>query len=391
LTTFDVYYLSITATTTTHKQEILSMLPLQRIRRRSSSISQSRSSGSSTRSPPKKSCIKRRESHRSKKDASATTSKQHRVQFASTNFDTNQQGTKDSILIIPSRHNLTRKQRTKLWYTEDDLRAIAYEIRDIISQMVGMTTDDEEEGIEEDAFIDVDPQLPTTSGASITSTSSSNRSSSSSKRSTVTAEDCCVVDFAPSSRGLESLTPVGARQKKILILDGMCAVFLEQERQRQQNTYNPHLIRNAYVAYSSEAAQAAAALGLRDQRVAFEVQQEEDDNSDLELSRFLYEEGVDDDTHHSSETKKVLSSVGGGSGSGDPDVDEYHPVAYFDRFSIASTAETDNSTDLQPHFTDEEKVISNDGAGGRAAHNNHHGGRKQRSIVKRLLTGSHFR
>jgi hypothetical protein len=260
--------------------------------------------------------------------------------------------------------------------------------------MVGMTTDDpaeEDEVAEQDAFIDIDPLLPSTSGASIASTTSSKRSSSSnrsssSSRSNVSAEDCCVVDFAPSARGLESFTPVGARQKKILILDGMCSVFLEQERQRQQYTYyNADLIRNAYVAYSYEAAHAAATLGLQDQRISLEIQQEEADGSDdLELSRLMSEEDVDDDTNDSS--KKVHSSVGGDIGSGDPDVDNYHPVSYFERVSIASTAETDHSTDLQPHS-------SNDGAsGGRAAHNHHHrGGRKRRSIVKRLLTGSHFR
>jgi hypothetical protein len=197
-----------------------------------------------------------------------------------------------------------------------------------------------------------------------------------------------VVEFAPSARGLESFTPVGSRQKKILILDGMCTVFLEQERQRQQNTYyNADLIRNAYVAYSYEAAHAAATLGLQDQRISLEIQQEEADGSDdLELSRLMSEEDVDDDTNDSS--KKVHSSVGGDIGSGDPDGDDYRPVEYFERMSIASTAETDHSTDLPPHS-------SNDGvSGGRAAHNHyhhHHGGRKRRSIVKRLLTGSHFR
>lgn len=69
-----------------------------------------------------------------------------------------------------------------------------------------------------------------------------------------------------TTRGLESRTLEGAEHKKISILDGLCAVLLEQERQRQKDEVNEERIREAYLQYTQVPAMAALKQGKLDAR-----------------------------------------------------------------------------------------------------------------------------
>jgi hypothetical protein len=70
-----------------------------------------------------------------------------------------------------------------------------------------------------------------------------------------------------TTRGLESKTLEGAEHKKISILDGLCAVLLEQERQRQKDVVDEERIREAYLLYTQVPAMAALKQGKLDSRV----------------------------------------------------------------------------------------------------------------------------
>jgi hypothetical protein len=70
-----------------------------------------------------------------------------------------------------------------------------------------------------------------------------------------------------TTRGLECKTLEGAEQKKIATLDGLCAVLLEQERQKQKNVVDEERIRQAYLAYTQVPAMAALKQGRLDARI----------------------------------------------------------------------------------------------------------------------------
>ena len=74
-----------------------------------------------------------------------------------------------------------------------------------------------------------------------------------------------------TTRGLESKTLEGAEHKKISILDGLCAVLLEQERQRQKDVVDEEKIREAYLAYTQVPAMIALKQGKLDSRAADNV------------------------------------------------------------------------------------------------------------------------
>ncbi|KAG7370230.1 hypothetical protein IV203_027976 [Nitzschia inconspicua] len=70
-----------------------------------------------------------------------------------------------------------------------------------------------------------------------------------------------------TTRGLEFKTLEGAEQKKIATLDGLCAVLLEQERQKQKHVVDEERIRQAYLAYTQVPAMAAVNQARRDARI----------------------------------------------------------------------------------------------------------------------------
>ena len=71
-----------------------------------------------------------------------------------------------------------------------------------------------------------------------------------------------------TTRGLECKTLEGAEHKKISILDGLCAVLLEQERQRQKDVVDEEKIREAYLAYTQVPAMMALKQGKLDSKSA---------------------------------------------------------------------------------------------------------------------------
>jgi hypothetical protein len=73
-----------------------------------------------------------------------------------------------------------------------------------------------------------------------------------------------VETLSSTTRGLECKTLEGAEQKKIATLDGLCAVLLEQERQKQKNMVDEERIRQAYLAYTQVPAMAALKQGRLD-------------------------------------------------------------------------------------------------------------------------------
>jgi hypothetical protein len=73
-----------------------------------------------------------------------------------------------------------------------------------------------------------------------------------------------------TTRGLECKTLEGAEQKKIATLDGLCAVLLEQERQKQKNVFDDERIRQAYVAYTQVPAMSALKQGRLDAAQCYE-------------------------------------------------------------------------------------------------------------------------
>jgi hypothetical protein len=205
------------------------------------------------------------------------------------------------------------------------------------------------------------------------------------------------------------------------MLDGMCAVFLEQERQRQQKTYpNPDLIRAAYLMYTVDAAMSAASLGLQDRRYVEEhVYHDDDADNSGDLLHLqvrkrrslveVEEDGSEDGTDASDKKIAVAYLAAAAAAAEDAvDVDDLRdaqdPLDYLERMSIASTAETDHTVD-KDGTTDVAPASSVSSSGRRprrttgtavgVAH--FHGtvgssrNRQRRSIVKRLLTGSHFR
>jgi hypothetical protein len=76
------------------------------------------------------------------------------------------------------------------------------------------------------------------------------------------------------TRGLEFKTEKGAMNKKIAILDGICAVLLEQENQRQEGIHDARRIRKHYIEMNEVYVRAAAEQGSRDSRHAEEEEDE---------------------------------------------------------------------------------------------------------------------
>mmetsp|Transcript_14497 Transcript_14497/g.23535 ORF Transcript_14497/g.23535 Transcript_14497/m.23535 type:complete len:365 (+) Transcript_14497:167-1261(+) len=287
---------------------------------------------------------------RTKRTASSQTKKKKQVSFACGGA---------SIQIVPARRHYTKKQRAKIWYSAEELKAIAGEIRQIIQFMIGL----EDEG--EEAYVEYYQQQQQQIPLITTTATASSRAPPAA--SPVDEED--VVGCTPSTRGLEALTPYGARHKKIVMLDGMCAVFLEQEKQKQLNIKNADRIREAYVAYTHEAAIAARERGQSDAC----LNRDDDDDDDDEN----YEDAnVEEEKQQESEEEVSIFSS--------------------ETVSLATTVETDRSSEL---FLIKEAAAAysagNGGttttAGGPATGTATGPGKKRRSIVKRLLTGRHFR
>jgi hypothetical protein len=78
------------------------------------------------------------------------------------------------------------------------------------------------------------------------------------------------------TRGLEFKTEKGAMNKKIASLDGICAVLLAQEHQRQEGIHDVGRIRKAYIEMNEVYVRAAVEQGARDSRHAEEKDDEPD-------------------------------------------------------------------------------------------------------------------
>jgi hypothetical protein len=72
------------------------------------------------------------------------------------------------------------------------------------------------------------------------------------------------VHMAECTRGLESKTEKGSMDQKVAVLDGLCAVILEQERQRQDGRNDVSTIRAAYLEQTQIHATAAVERGMKD-------------------------------------------------------------------------------------------------------------------------------
>ena len=117
----------------------------------------------------------------------------------------------NKVHSLPSRHEYSYSERAKIWFTREENTIMKYEMGRIVDLM-------ERHG---------------------------NRMS-----------EC--------TRGLESKTRKGAMDKKIAALDGICAVLLEQERQRQEGIQDFGRIRSAYVEMNAVYVRAAVEQGLQD-------------------------------------------------------------------------------------------------------------------------------
>lgn len=145
-------------------------------------------------------------------------------------------------IAVPHRRQISTKQRAKIWLSANEYTAINDDARRVIAVMDDYgDSDGNDHGT---GFLrHGERQVPS---SSISSQPHRRHSSS------------------LVTRGLESKTLHGAREKKIVVLDGLCAVLLEQEQQRQQGRCDPEDIRAAYLGYSFDAAVAAAKKGLQD-------------------------------------------------------------------------------------------------------------------------------
>jgi hypothetical protein len=72
------------------------------------------------------------------------------------------------------------------------------------------------------------------------------------------------VSISACTRGLEGKTEKGAMDKKVAVLDGICAVLLEQERQRQDGRNSVDCIRSVYIEQTQIHANAALERGTKD-------------------------------------------------------------------------------------------------------------------------------
>jgi hypothetical protein len=130
----------------------------------------------------------------------------------------------NDVHTIPSRHEYSYEEKAKIWLTREEYKIMKSETYRIVQVM------------------------------------DSNRQPRS--------REC--------TRGLEFKTEKGAMNQKIASLDGICAVLLEQEQQRQEGIFNAGRIRMAYIEMNEVYVRAAAEQGSRDSRRA-----EEDDEPAL--------------------------------------------------------------------------------------------------------------
>ena len=83
------------------------------------------------------------------------------------------------------------------------------------------------------------------------------------------------------TRGLGHKTRDGAYRRKMVILDSICAVLIEQERQRNECCSDEELIRNAYVEISAKNALLALEQGQRDSLFEQEEQSQSEEIATL--------------------------------------------------------------------------------------------------------------
>jgi hypothetical protein len=83
------------------------------------------------------------------------------------------------------------------------------------------------------------------------------------KRAVSRIEDGSVF-LTECTRGLEGKTKQGSMNKQVAVLDGICAVLLEQERQRQDRRDDVQSIRAVYIEQTQIHANAALEQGMKD-------------------------------------------------------------------------------------------------------------------------------
>jgi hypothetical protein len=149
-----------------------------------------------------------------------------------------------------------------------------------------------------------------------------------------------------TTRGLECKTLEGAEQKKIATLDGLCAVLLEQERQKQKNVVDDERIRQAYLAYTQVPAMAALKQGRLDAAQTYNGSQKHHQRQNSKTCKLLHKNSLSFGKNYSNND-------------------------YYDMQSTDTTLVSDDTA----------SESCNNGLGG------HGSVRKTRSIVRRLLSG----